>query len=231
MKGYILFLLLTLPYGAEFASAQNKVLFRVDFHLQLAGRPEIGSHFLSDAHRSKGPAVDWQMSFIDFKGLRAGFGSKRALFLIDQPQTIGDFYSSRYKFRYVHAEYHRKLVQNLEWYAVAGVGSVRISQHDEIGNFFGTMTGFGTFAGMHLQLNATKWLAFTAGGEYLYHRMGIAAPQEFQSYFRHVHQVWVGGGLKVTFWEQKSGTREQGPKPANKIRYRDIKREEKQSID
>jgi hypothetical protein len=230
MKGYFLFLLLMLPSGAGFLSAQNKVLYRVDFHLQMAGRPEIGSHFLSDAHRSKGPAVDWQMSFIDFRGLRAGFGSKRALFLIDQPQTIGDFYSSRYKFRYVHAEYHRKLVQNLEWYAEAGVGSVRISQQDEIGNLFGTMTGFGTFAGMHLQLNVTKWLAFTAGGEYLYHRMGINAPVEFQSYFRHIHQVWLGGGLKFTLWEQKIGTAEQRTDPSNKIRYKDLKRNGKLSV-
>jgi hypothetical protein len=230
MKSYFLFLLL-LTFSADRISAQSKVLFRFDFQFQLAGRPEIGTHFLSEAHKSKGPAIDWQMSLMDFKGLRAGFGSKRALFLIDRPQTIGDFYSSRYRFRYVHAEYHRKLVQNLEWYAIAGFGSVRIRQRDEFGGNFGTMTGFGTFAGMHLQLNVTKWLAFTAGGEYLYHRMGIAAPQEFKTYFRHVHQVWVGGGLKFTFWEQKSGTGEQGPKPTNKIRYRDIKREEKQSVD
>lgn len=231
MKGHLLFLLLTLTCGAKFVFAQNKVLFRVDLHLQLAARPEIGSHFLSDAHRSKGPAVDWQMSFIDFKGLRAGFGSKRALFLIDQPQTMGDFYSSRYKFRYVHAEYHRTLVQNLEWYAVAGLGSVRITQQDEIGNFFGTMTGFGAFTGLHLQFNATKWLAFTAGGEYLYHRMGIEAPAEFRSYFRHVQQVWVGGGLKFTFWEQKAGKDLQRTKPSNQIRYNDLKREEGQSFE
>jgi hypothetical protein len=197
---------------------RSQVIPRIDFNFQLAGRPEIGWHFLSDAHSSKGPGVVWDMTFFDFKGLRAGFGARRAAFMIDKKNIMGNFYVSRYRYHHLQVEYDVPITRHFSFVASYGMGRVAIRQRSESGALYGTMTGYGTHLGGHLEWKLTKWFALTTGGDYMYHRMSAKAPEAFKGYFRHVHQFWLGGGLKFIIWEQQ-------PKN-NRIRYKDIYKEE-----